>query len=127
MRGRPRKNPKVERVKPTLRPDFFQTKKGIHIKLDKDVHTALRSLTFQRGITMQDVFEEFATLLTSDNKRAVGIIDSFILRRLNLPKRKSAYKKKKEVEMSDPEKQSLYDLIIDENLGLDEDPEDPGE
>lgn len=127
MRGRPRKTQKSSEVKPTLRQDLFQLKKGIHIKLDRETHTALRALTFQRGITMQDVFEEFATLLTSDNKRAIGILDSFILRRLNLPKRKSAYKKKKEVEMSDPEKQSLYDLIIDENLGFDEGTEESGE
>lgn len=95
----------------TLKNDFFRDKKGIHIKLDRDIHAALRTLSFQKGISMQEIFEEFALQLSSGSARAIGIIDSMILRRLNLPKRTSGYKRKKAAELSDPDKQALYDLI----------------
>ena len=98
-------------ISPSLRQDLFQDKKDIHIKLDKEVHVALRTLCLQKGITMQDVFCEFARLLVTGDKRASGLTDSFILRKLNLPKRSKQYKRKKMTNLSEPDKESLYDLI----------------
>lgn len=95
---------------PTLRQDLFQDKKGLHVKLDKEVHTALRTLCFQRGITMQDIFCEFARLLITSDKRATGLLDSFILKKLN-KSTKPQNKRKKMPTFSEPDKESLYDLI----------------
>lgn len=103
----------------TLRQDLYQDKKCIHVKLDKDTHSAIRTLSFHKGISMQEMFEEFARSLTAGDKRAVGIIDKFILKKLNLPKRLNRYRKKKATELSDPDKQSLYDLIDDREDELD--------
>lgn len=95
----------------TLRQDFFQDKKGIHVKIDREIHSALRAFSFQKGVSMQHLFEEFALQIVSGNKKAISIVDSMILRKLNLPKRRNKYKRKKTVELSDVDKQSLYDLI----------------
>lgn len=95
---------------PTLRQDLFQDKKGVHIKIEKEIHTSLRSLCLQRGTTMQDIFCEFANLLIHNDKRATGILDSFILRKLN-QKKKPQQKRKKIQIFNDTDKESLYDLI----------------
>lgn len=98
----------------TLRGDLLVDKKCVHIKLDKDTHTALRSLCFHKGISMQDIFEVFARALCEGDSKAIGIIDKTILQRLNLPKRASKYRKKTATELGDKEKDALYDMINNE-------------
>ena len=100
---------------PTLRQDLFKEKKDIHIKLNKEVHTALRTLCLHRGLTMQDIFCEFAELLVTGDKKASGFVDTFILKKLNKTK-KPQYKSKKIQVFSEPDKESLYDLIGNEGL-----------
>lgn len=99
----------------TLRGDLFVDRKCIHVKLDKSVHASLRSLCFHKGVTMQDIFEEFAKSLCDGDARAVGVIDRMILQRLNLPKRTSKYRKKIATELEDKEKDALYDMISNED------------
>ena len=37
-----------------MRSDIFEERKSVHIKLDKDVHYAIREKLFRHNITMQD-------------------------------------------------------------------------
>lgn len=99
----------------TLRADIFSDKKCVHIKLDKSTHSSLRALCFHKGISMQDIFEEFARSLRDGEKRSVAIIDRMIVKRLNLPKKSRIYKKKKSTELEDLEKEALYDMIDSTN------------
>lgn len=66
-----------------MRTDIFQDKKCIHIKLDKDVHVVMRTKLFERGLSMQELFNEFARLLAIDDSRAIKIVEQFEERKLN--------------------------------------------
>lgn len=99
-----------------LKQDLFIDRKGVHIKLSNDVHLALRTLCFRKGITMQGVFEEFARLLANDDVKALGIVDRMILDRLDIPNRRSKTKKQSATELNENEKESIYDLINNETL-----------
>lgn len=65
-----------------MRSDFFQDRKCVHVKIDKDVHAALRARLFQCNISMQEFFDEFAKVFVSDDVRATRVIDQLIERKL---------------------------------------------
>lgn len=102
-----------------MRPDIFQDRKCIHVKLDKDVHAALRGKLFKHGLSMQEVFDEFAKLFVSDDARVNRIIDQLVMRKI-----KEAIEGTKESKLrrnhgiNDLDHDALYDLI-------DEGPQNP--
>jgi hypothetical protein len=65
-----------------MRPDLFQDRKDIHVKLTKEVHSSLRAELFKRGISMQEAFNEFARLVGDGDNRALRILDSFVVKKL---------------------------------------------
>lgn len=62
--------------------NIFQARKGIHIELDRETHAGLRAKLFPLGLSMQQVFEEFARRFVADDNRAMHIIDTIIERRI---------------------------------------------
>ena len=62
--------------------DEFQDRKGIHIKLDKNVHHALRVRLFKEGISMQEMFDEFARQVVTDSNLANKIVKSLINKKM---------------------------------------------
>jgi 23S rRNA maturation-related 3'-5' exoribonuclease YhaM len=103
-----------------LRHDIFQDRKSIHIKLSKESHAALREKLFKCGLSMQDVFEELADLVLSDNSRADRLIQSIIKKKiqeqLDGPKKNTRHRHP--VDKFDAE--TLYNLI-DEGQEFDDD------
>ncbi len=93
-----------------IKPDLFQSRKGIHIKLDKATHTALRTKLFLHNLTMQEFFDEFAKAYVSGDARAVKIIDTMVLRSMqfHIEGKKEVRKEKR---MSELDAEKLYDLI----------------
>lgn len=65
-----------------MRPDLFRDKKGVHIKLNKTTHAEFRKKMFDKGLTMQWAFEEFASLVGKGDKRALKIIDDLAIKKL---------------------------------------------
>jgi len=94
-----------------LSKDILREKKPVTLRLTRELHTALRVWTFQRGVTIQEVVEEFVRRLVEGDKRANGIVDSYILQSLRLHKPAPRVKSDRIVELSDEDKGSLYDLI----------------
>jgi hypothetical protein len=77
-----------------MRTDILQDKKCVHVKLDKDVHAALRTKLFQHNLSMQEVFDEFAKLVASDDRSAERIVENLVMRKVReaidgKPKRRS--------------------------------------
>lgn len=107
-----------------LRKDLLKDRKSVHVKVSKELYVALRIWSFQKGVTIQEVFEEFARCLTEGDKKANGLVDSYILRNLGLPKPSNRVKSGKIVELSDDDKGSLYDLISGEEQGIGLDDQD---
>ena len=65
-----------------MRSDILIDKKCVHVKLDKDTHTALRTKLFKHNVTMQDLFEEAARLVATETSRGQSIIESIVNRKL---------------------------------------------
>ena len=93
-----------------MRTDLLIDKKCVHIKLDKDVHTALRSTLFKHNVSMQDLFEECASLVAMGSVKGQNIVDSIVKRKINeaLSGKK---KKKKEIVVSEVDTDTLYNMI----------------
>lgn len=65
-----------------MRHDLFQKRKSIHVKLTKESHTALREMLFKHGVTMQDVFQEFAEDILKDEKKAAKMVSRVVEKKL---------------------------------------------
>ncbi len=52
----------------------FETKKSVHINLLKRTHDGFRKTLFEHSLSMQEVFELFASLVAEDDDRAIDIV-----------------------------------------------------
>src|SRR4030067_3247469 len=53
-------------------------RKGVHIKLMPDTHAEFRILLIRRGLSMQEVFEEFAQRTITDDRSCIELLDDLI-------------------------------------------------
>ena len=53
-------------------------KKSVHFNLTKDSHTALKMACAQRGLSMQEVFEEFASRVANESNDVIRIMEQLI-------------------------------------------------
>jgi hypothetical protein len=91
-----------------MRPDIFVNKKGIHVKLGKDVHAGFRSTMFKHGLSMQDSLEEFARLVSINDDTAMLIIKNLVRRKT----KESIEKYRERVQkINELDHDTLYDLI----------------
>ncbi len=79
----------------------FETKKSIHINLTKRTHSGFRRTLFDHSLSMQEVFELFASLVAAEDEQALEIV----LQAKN-NKRSKTLEKLKKNEVDD-----LYDAI----------------
>ena len=93
-----------------MRADIFQRKKCVHLKLDKEVHSALRALLFKHGISMQDVFDEFARHLVEGKRSASVVLESSIHKKLKQTIEGKIRDKKNE-KFGELDAEALYSLI----------------
>jgi uncharacterized membrane protein len=93
----------------TVRHDVFKIKKDIHIKLDKNVHIAMRMKVMELGITMQDVFNEFARMVIEGNSSAVKIVEKIVAKKV--AEELNGNKKTGLETISERDHDLLYDLI----------------
>lgn len=105
-----------------MHPDLFRNKKGVHVKLDKEVHAEFRKKLLDHGVSMQAIFNEFARLVAAGDRNAMRIVESHIRRRLRdeIEKHKPG-----ETNIDELDHDALYDLISegdqDEETDEDED------
>ncbi len=52
----------------------LETKKSVHINLTKKTHTGYRKVLFDYGLSMQEVFELFASLVAQGDERVLEIV-----------------------------------------------------
>jgi|SRR6478735_9601550 len=95
-----------------MRPDLFQDRKCIHVKIDKHVHAELRSRLFRHNLSMQEVFDEFAKLFVSDDVKANRIVENLVKRKLKETiEALSEPKQRRDRSFNDLDHDALYDLI----------------
>ena len=78
-------------------------KKSIHIKLLYDTHSAFRVKLFEKQLSMQEVFEECAHRIVSNDPLFASLLDEIVENKKN--------KQLKQLYSSDAE--SIYDVIDD--------------
>ena len=92
-----------------IRSDLFVRRKGVHIKLDKGIHAALRSKLFYHNLSMQEVFNYFAKLLVSDDPKAVKIVENLVSQRLK--EQLGELTKERRQQFSELDSDAMYSLI----------------
>ena len=65
----------------------LNAKKYVHVNISKSAHAAFRIACFQRGLSMQEVFEEFAQRVALESKEALKILDEVKVFKENKQKR----------------------------------------
>ena len=54
---------------------MINSKKSVHVNISKSAHAGFRIACFQRGLSMQEAFEEFAQKVALESNDALGILD----------------------------------------------------
>lgn len=81
------------------------TKKSVHINLSTETHAALRIVCFKYKVTMQDLFDHFAQLVSTGDTEATAIVDDLAVKK----------KKKSGHDISSVDVDSIFALIEQEN------------
>jgi len=78
----------------------LETRKSVHINLTRATHTEFRKSLFDYSLSMQEVFEKFASLVGENDSVAMSIIEK-------------TYKDKREkvLKVTTKEAENLYDAI----------------
>ena len=106
-----------------MRTDILNDKKSVHLKLDRDVHTGLRTKLFQHNLSMQELFEEFASLVISDDHKACKILEQVVVKKVEISIDGHIKKKRKKTLIDIPEKdrQTIYSMIESAKESTDDD------
>jgi hypothetical protein len=98
-----------------MRHDLFHDRKSVHIKLTKELHTALRQKLFKYGVTMQDLFHEIAEQVLQENLRSEKLLQRVAKKRLLALVEKSS---DRSVKIGELDSATIYNLL--EGTGPDE-------
>ena len=83
----------------------LETRKSVHINLTRSTHSEFRKSLFDYGLSMQGVFEYFASLVAENDSRASSIVEE-------------AYRSKRDRainKVTEKEAKNLYDAISHED------------
>ena len=83
----------------------FETKKSVHINLTKSTHSGLRIELFERGLSMQEVFNALASAICEGDQYIHSMLDEI--------QTKKKEKTIKQVTNSDAE--SIFNVIEDQS------------
>ena len=97
----------------SMRPDLLDGTKSVHIKLKKEVHAAFRTKLFDRGMSMQEVFDELARLVAVDDRRLTKALDDYAKRRV-VDEINRLKQDRRQERIGELDQDALYDLITDE-------------
>lgn len=101
----------------TIRADLYKRNKGIHVKLEKNTHAALRGKLFYYDVSMQELFNEFANLIVTEHAGATSIIQQLVRKKIhNKIAELKTQRIDKKFDVIDHD--AIYDLIDDEDISL---------
>lgn len=87
------------------RPLETDVRRAVHFKILPDTHAAFRVLCVRRGLSMQEIFEEFAQRVVISDPAATKIIDDLVI-----AKKENYYKK-----LSTTDAESIYTMLEDDS------------
>ena len=83
----------------------FYLKKSVHFNLSKDAHAAFRIACFERGLSMQEVVEEFVQRILAEDPNIIKLLNEVAENKKN--------KAQKKFSKSDVE--SIFSILEDED------------
>lgn len=92
-----------------MRHDLFFTRKSVHVKLTKEIHTSLREKLFKYGITMQDLFQEAAEMAVLEGLRSEKMLEKIARKKLLASLEKIDRSKK--LNLGELDSESMYNLL----------------
>lgn len=95
-----------------MKSDALVTKKSLHINLDKEVHAELRVKSFHHGVSIQELFDEFARQVIDDAGPGYNVLKGLVTKKIraaldDAPKPKRDYSKK----LHELDAEAMYTLI----------------
>lgn len=95
----------------------FENKKDLHIRVDRKAHAFVKSKLMHTGVSLQELFDEIATKLATDEMFMNKIVNSIVARKMKTMLQVETPERKRMInvgslEHSDTE--MLYDLINQE-------------
>lgn len=96
-----------------MRADLFQSRKCIHIKLRKEVHAGFRTKLFKMGLSMQEVLDEFAALVATNDPRAIRIVELLVKKKIQ--NEIDGLIDKRNAKVDELDHDTLYSMIDEEN------------
>ena len=72
----------VEALKLSSKYDFY-SKKSVHFNLSKESHAAFRIACFERGLSMQEVVEEFTQRILIKHPHMIKLLDEVVENKKN--------------------------------------------
>lgn len=94
-----------------MKSDILASRKCVHVKLDKSVHAELRALMFKNGLSMQELFEEFAKAFITEDFRATRLVEDVIVQKLKASLEGIPKKNRKEEKIDELDHDALYNMI----------------
>lgn len=82
-------------------PGEFDLRKGVHVKLLPDTRAEFRILLLRRGLSMQEVFEEFAQRAITGDRNCIELMDELVDKK----------KLKLVTQMTPTDAESIFDAI----------------
>ena len=79
----------------------LETRKSVHINLTRATHQEFRKKLIDYNLSMQEVFEYFASLVAEDDNKAVAIVENAFDRKRNREIKR----------VTEKEAENLYDAI----------------
>ena len=83
----------------------FYLKKSVHFNLSKDAHAAFRIACFERGLSMQEVVEEFVQRILAEDPHITRLLNEVAVNKKN--------KTQKKFSKSDVD--SIFSILEDED------------
>jgi hypothetical protein len=81
-------------------------KKSIHVSLLKETHAGLKIKSFEFGLSMTEMIEEFAQLVIIEDPHMMNILNELVSKKRNREARK----------LSNTDAESILDMISEKSL-----------
>ena len=83
----------------------FESKKSLHFNITRETHTQLRIICFKNRVSMQEVFEEIAQMISAESPVMMRIVEDVAVK-----------KKERLIEkLSETDAESLFNIIAEES------------
>lgn len=89
------------------RQSAFETTKDVHLKLQRDTHASFRAHLFQKRLSMQECFEEFARLVVSGDDAALKMLETLLVKKFQISIERPIKLKK----LSELDQEAIYNLL----------------